>query len=142
MKSPAVRPLAASVCVALIAAMAAGLPGCSATSTDDPAGNEDAISKKPPQYVLLAFDGSYANAFWAESREFAQEAKRKGAPLKFTYFINAAYYLPKAAGASYAPPKHARGASAIGWGGTDADVAKRIEQTNLAFQEGHEIGSH
>jgi peptidoglycan/xylan/chitin deacetylase (PgdA/CDA1 family) len=143
MKSPsALRPVAASLCVALLAALSAGLPGCSATATDDPAGSEDAISKKPPQYVLLAFDGSYSNSFWAESREFAQEAKRKGAPLKFTYFINAAYYLPKAAGASYAPPQHARGASAIGWGGTDADVAKRIEQTNLAFQEGHEIGSH
>ena len=142
MKSPAVRPLAASVCVALLAAMAAGLPGCSATSTDDPAGNEDAISKKPPQYVLLAFDGSYANAFWAESREFAQEAKRKGAPLKFTYFINAAYYLPKAAGASYAPPKHARGASAIGWGGTGAEVATPTRRAARALQEGHALASH
>lgn len=141
------RSIVATSFLALAATAACGgLAGCGSDSTgDDPNETEDEISKKPPQYVLLAFDGSYANAFWQESRDFAKEAARQGKPLKFTYFINASYYIPREnsrGNSLYSPPKHNRGSSAIGWGDNDADVAKRITQTNAAFAEGHEIGSH
>lgn len=140
------RSLAATSFLALAAASACGLSGCgSEDTTGDLSETEDEISQKPPQYVLLAFDGSYANAFWQESRDFAKEAARAGKPLKFTYFINASYYIPREdrrGNQLYSPPKHNRGASAIGWGDDDADVAKRIAHTNAAFEEGHEIGSH
>lgn len=141
------RSLVATSFLALAAAAACGgLAGCGSESTDDdPNGTQDEISQKPPQYVLLAFDGSYSNSFWQESRDFAKEAARQGKPLKFTYYINASYYIPREdrrGNQLYSPPKHNRGSSAIGWGDNDADVAKRIAQTNLAFSEGHEIGSH
>lgn len=145
MNAPRTLRSFAATSIFALAAAACGLAGCSDVADGDPDGTEDELSQKPPQYVLLAFDGSYSNAFWKESREFAKEAARQGAPLKFTYFINAAYYIPREdrrGNQLYSPPKHARGASAIGWGDNDADIAKRIEQTNLAFREGHEIGSH
>ncbi|RYZ58970.1 MAG: hypothetical protein EOP08_15845, partial [Proteobacteria bacterium] len=137
------RSLAATSFLALAVTSACGLAGCG-TDPDatDPNGTEDELSAKPPQYVLLAFDGSYANAFWQESRDFAKSAARAGKPLKFTYFINASYYVPRPGNQAYFPPKHRQGASAIGWGDDDADVAKRIAHTNAAFEEGHEIGSH
>ncbi len=140
------RTIAGVSFLALACTTAGFLSGCGSeesAGTED--GTEDELSQKPPQYVLLAFDGSYANDFWQESRDFAKEAARAGKPLKFSYFINASYYIPREdrrGNQLYSPPKHNRGSSAIGWGDNDADVARRITQTNAAFNEGHEIGSH
>ncbi len=45
-------------------------------------------SDRPPQFVVLAFDGSLNLDFWKESRQFAREAG-----VKFTYFISGTYFL-------------------------------------------------
>jgi peptidoglycan/xylan/chitin deacetylase (PgdA/CDA1 family) len=92
---------------------------------------------KPPQFVALAFDGSYNLGFWAESRQFAKDHN-----LKFTYFISGVYYLTSADRGLYVEPQYGPGRSSIGFGGTPSEVQRRIEQTLLASQEGHEIASH
>lgn len=132
--------------------------------------------ERPPQFVLLAFDGSYENSFWKESREFAQEMKSRGTDMKFTYFISGVYWLHEKNYALYMPPhkevqfssdrdkqieverrlreandesistaqrKRIRGQySDIGFGNNPDDIADRVDQVNLAYEEGHEIASH
>lgn len=99
-------------------------------------------SSKRPQFVTLAFDGSYSLEMWKKTRAFAAEMDAKGAPVDFTYFISGVYLLPFGARQEYIPPRHATGTSAIGYAINDADVSNRIEQMNLAISEGHEIASH
>ncbi|MFO0671307.1 MAG: hypothetical protein U0235_17035 [Polyangiaceae bacterium] len=127
----------ASASAALLALLAA--PGCSsAPSTEEPTQSEGALaSDRPPQFVLLAFDGSLNLDFWRESRQFA-----KTAGVKFTYFISGTYFLADAKKTSYQGPHHAAGKSDIGFGGDAAAIKARLEQLRLARSEGHEMGSH
>ncbi len=97
---------------------------------------------RPPQYVVLAFDGSKSLPMWAETRQYAKDMTAKGKPLKFTYFINAAYYLNNAAKNAYDAPEAGRGKSAIGFGGTLDDVISRLGNTNAAKAEQNEIANH
>ena len=96
----------------------------------------------PPQYVVLAFDGSKSLSMWQETRQFAKDMTAAGRPLKFTYFINAAYYLAENYKKSYIAPGLGAGKSAIGFGGNVSDIRARYDQTNLAFLEGNEIANH
>ncbi|NEO53735.1 MAG: hypothetical protein F6K54_11970 [Okeania sp. SIO3B5] len=107
--------------------------------------DEGIVSKidKPPQFVMLAFDGSRSLDAWKRSRNFAQEMEKKGINLRFTYFVSAVYFVSKDKRKLYdAPGGKGKGRSDIGWGDTAEDIALRLEQVNLAYQEGHEIGSH
>jgi hypothetical protein len=130
-----------------ILAVAAAASGC-ATSSESDNGQESALqAKAPPQYVLLAFDGSLNTAFWEESLAFAKATTDAGKPMKFTYFISGTYFIPDALKADHAkgylaPHGLGWGKSAIGWGGT-ADVIKgRVDWVDRAATEGHEIASH
>lgn len=51
------------------------------------------LKERPPQFVLLAYDGSYNNDVWAGSREFSRTQKQQGVDIRFTYFINPAYLI-------------------------------------------------
>ncbi|MEM1039214.1 MAG: polysaccharide deacetylase [Pseudomonadota bacterium] len=93
--------------------------------------------ERPPQFVLLSFDGSKDNKFWRESRAFAKKHN-----IRFTYFISGVYFLTRAERKVYVEPKRGPGRSAIGYGGTPEDIADRLDQLWLAFSEGHEIASH
>jgi hypothetical protein len=42
----------------------------------------------PPQFVLLAFDGSNEVEFWKTTRQFAASAE-----VRFTYFISGVFFL-------------------------------------------------
>lgn len=93
---------------------------------------------RPPQFVILAFDGSKNNSMWKETREFAREEG-----IRFTYFINSVYFLSKGRTHEYQPPAGMRaGRSAIGFGGSAADVELRIKNVNEASREDHEIACH
>ncbi len=93
---------------------------------------------RPPQFVLLAFDGSLNLDRWRDTLQFAQDND-----VKFTYFISGVYFLLDAKRRLYVEPTHGRGRSAIGFGGkTPAEIAQRIDWVNKAFDAGHEIGSH
>jgi hypothetical protein len=92
----------------------------------------------PPQFVLLAFDGSKNVDFWKASRSFASTAG-----VRFTYFMSGVYFLLDADKNKYVEPKHGAGKSNIGFGGTSLSVMKdRLEQVRLAMAEGHEMASH
>ncbi len=116
--------------------------GCSGGHTGDGAdpaeeGATAATTQRPPQFVMLAFDGSLNLDFWQESRTFAQQT---GA--KFTYFASGAYFLPEAKKALYHGPRHAAGHSDIGFGGPAANIGVRLNHVRQAYAEGHEIASH
>ncbi len=98
--------------------------------------------QRPPQFVLFAFDGSKSLPMWEETREFARDMEKSGKPLRFTYFINASYYLADTNKKTYDAPQNGKGKSAIGFGGTTSDILARYNQTNLAYSEGHEIANH
>lgn len=112
--------------------------GCSASSSSQTGATEGALnSDRPPQFVLLAFDGSLNLDFWKESRQFADTAK-----VKFTYFISGTYFLNNGKKTQYQGPRHSAGKSDIGFGGDNAAIQARLEQLRLAASEGHEMASH
>lgn len=117
---------------------ATAMVGCSSAGTEDGAQTGSAQSAaRPPQFVLLAFDGSLNNEFWGVSRE---AAKKYG--VKFTYFMNGTYFLPDARKKEYVGPKHQPGQSDIGFGGLEENIKIRLEHVAGAAAEGHEIASH
>lgn len=102
--------------------------------------------ERPPQFVLLAFDGSKANDFWKESVDFADTVnthnEAKNNLVRFTYFVNPVYYLDKTFKDIYTTPMLNKPVSCIGWEDNKARIPLRVELTNQAFLRGHEIGSH
>lgn len=133
-----------SFAVTAFALAAVATQGCSAEAQDEDSSAAAAQTQsRPPQFVLLAFDGSYNNAFWEESRTFAKENN-----LHFTYFVNPSYYVARPHnmscldGQPYQAPGHGAGQSNIGWGDSSDDIKIRLEHTAQAFAEGNEIGSH
>lgn len=97
----------------------------------------DAKVERPPQFVLLAFDGSKNVNFWQTSRNFAAANN-----VRFTYFMSGTYFLTNADKNNYVEPRMGVGKSAIGFGGTVADMKPRLEQVRAAMAEGHEMASH
>lgn len=128
------------VAVSLTLAPGVGFAKPTKTSKRDPSSVD-----RPPQYVLLAFDGSKDNAFWDESMAAADQIPTDGGTrrVRWTYFINPTYYLSKEKRTTYLTPGlERRGVSCIGYSNLLGDIAPRIARTNKAFKEGHEIGSH
>ncbi|MBX9768462.1 MAG: polysaccharide deacetylase family protein [Bdellovibrionales bacterium] len=95
------------------------------------------LAKRPPQFIVIAFDGSYAEGAWKETLRAAQELD-----VKFTYFVSGVYFLKNELRQTYLPPGHKPGASDIGFGGTDTEIAARALQVLRAQTYGHEIASH
>jgi peptidoglycan/xylan/chitin deacetylase (PgdA/CDA1 family) len=126
----------------LFALAATSVVGCSAGASEEEdgptTGSAAATVARPPQFVILAFDGSYNNAFWEESLKFARDNR-----LKFTYFISGVYFIPNASKSGYIAP-HGLGAgkSAIGFGGTVDEINVGYGWLKRAHDEGNEIASH
>ncbi|MAV91271.1 MAG: polysaccharide deacetylase [Bdellovibrionaceae bacterium] len=99
--------------------------------------NPSSLVERPPQFVLLAFDGSKSLNMWENTRAFAKVANAK-----FTYFISGVYFLESSVRSEYKGPGHKRGRSDIGFGNDLEDVRERLQQIMLAVKEGNEIGSH
>jgi hypothetical protein len=100
------------------------------------------LAPRPPQYVMMAFDGSLDIDFWEKSRAFAKQMKSQGKPLNFTYFMSGVYFLNDSAKNLYTAPEHGPGKSAVGFGGSLSQIPLRVSEVNKAYQEGNEIGSH
>ena len=93
---------------------------------------------RPPQFVLLGYDGSKDNSMWERTRKFARET---GA--KLTYFVSGVYFLTEANKMQYHPPAgKSAGHSDIGFGGSQADLEQRLKEVMQAKQEGNEMASH
>lgn len=96
-----------------------------------------AENPRPPQYVLISFDGANDNALWARSLKLADET---GA--RFTYFLSCVYLLPPEVKGLYRGPGMKAGRSNVGFAASKADAAARLANIWAAYQTGHEIASH
>jgi peptidoglycan/xylan/chitin deacetylase (PgdA/CDA1 family) len=97
---------------------------------------------RPPQFVLLAYDGSYSLTAWEAIRGLTQTQHAQGKEMHFTFFASGVYFVNSGSKSIYQGPHHEAGHSDIGFGGTSEEIASRIDEMNLAYSEGHEIGSH
>ncbi|MBI2474765.1 MAG: hypothetical protein HYV68_03615 [Candidatus Taylorbacteria bacterium] len=100
------------------------------------------VGSSTPQFVLFSFDGSKSLSMLEETLQFADEMDKAGKPLRFTYYINAAYFLTEQNAAIYKPPHREAGSSNIGYSNKSEDIAERVKAFNRALKKGHEIGSH
>jgi hypothetical protein len=103
-----------------------------------PAAQRLAPGEEPPQFVVLSWDGAGETGakLFSRFRGVAQELSGS-----MTFFLTGIYTLPESKRMAYAPPQHPVGASAIGYL-SDRSVHATIEQVGLAWNEGHEIGTH
>lgn len=102
---------------------------------------QNSSTPRPPQFVMLAFDGSKSNAMWQDTLDFARDARRKGIDMNFTYFISAVYFLKKSERYHYDPPK-GEGKSAIGFANNNSNIVERVRFLNRAHDQNHEVASH
>lgn len=103
--------------------------------------------ERPPQFVLLAFDGSSSLEMWKETVSFAKTVKtmntrNEKTTAKLTYFVNPVYYTESQYKDAYRTPILDRPYSCIKWASPAGSVLERVILTNNAFENGHEIGSH
>jgi len=100
-------------------------------------------SLRPPQFVVVSFDGSGGDRLWTYWRPLARRAHAH-----FTFFVSGVYLLDEARRTLYRPPRHSAGSSDIGFAQPDghrpatAVVRGTLEQIAGAYREGNEIGTH
>jgi peptidoglycan/xylan/chitin deacetylase (PgdA/CDA1 family) len=103
----------------------------------------DSVTTRPPQFVVLAFDGSQSDEMWKATMGLADTLKKDGKPAKFTYFISGVYFLSEKTRRHYDAPGRGPGSSFIGFGSSRGDdIPQRIANVNAAHAAGHEIASH
>lgn len=95
---------------------------------------------RPPQYVIISFDGSRSVQMWKETRQLARDTKSG-----FTVFMSGIHFVTASTlKRIYQPPQHARGSSMISNIPDDKkdSILERIEQVELADRDGIDMGSH
>jgi hypothetical protein len=92
--------------------------------------------QRPPQFVVVSFDGVGWHAEWRHWMDVASRV-----PFRFTGFLSGTYLLSSDTREEYQPPYYSPGTSEIGWG-SPADVRVEIGDLNRALAEGMEIGTH
>jgi peptidoglycan/xylan/chitin deacetylase (PgdA/CDA1 family) len=98
--------------------------------------------ERPPQFVAIAFDNCTELERWQELSDFAGELNKDGDRIHLTFFVSGINYLADDKRNLYQGPHQRRGASNINFGGSAADVEKRIAFINDLHARGHEIASH
>jgi hypothetical protein len=101
-----------------------------------------ADAERPPQFVMLAFDGGISLPRWQDLGDFSAAMKRDGKPVNFTIFVSGIAFVEDANRNVYQGPGQRRGYSAINFGGKAEDVQKRVDLINAMYASGHEIASH
>jgi hypothetical protein len=96
-----------------------------------------APGEKPPQFVIVSFDGAGDHDKWAYWRGVADRAG-----MRFTGFLSGVYLLDRAHRTAYTGPGHSPGASALGGWPTPTEVRTLIGDLNGAYAAGMEIGTH
>jgi hypothetical protein len=94
---------------------------------------------RPPQFVVVSFDGSGGARLWGYWRSVGRRAHAH-----FTFFVSGVYLLDWAHRSLYHPPRHSAGSSDIGFGfpGGELDPRGTARQIATGYREGHEIGTH
>jgi hypothetical protein len=95
-----------------------------------------APGERPPQFVVVSFDGVGWHQEWEHWMDVASRV-----PFRFTGFLSGPYLLSYETRDEYHPPYYAPGTSEIGWG-TPSDVRVEIGDLNRAIAAGMEIGTH
>jgi len=93
--------------------------------------------EKPPQFVVLSFDG----AGWHEKWQFWHSIAQR-VPLRFTGFLTGLYLLDEQHKTYYHGPGHLPGKTSLGAWNSPADVVQEIKDLNNAYSLGDEIGTH
>ncbi len=89
-------------------------------------------SKSERIKVALCFDGSKSHAKLKDVVNFGGELTRlSGLPAKFTMYANSTYWHTGGLGTPD-----------IGYGGTEKEIARRVQLTQNILDAGHEMGSH
>jgi peptidoglycan/xylan/chitin deacetylase (PgdA/CDA1 family) len=100
--------------------------------------SQTAQAERPPQFVLISFDGSYSDQFWKETFHLADQTQAK-----FSYFVSGVYFVEGKDRANYQGPGHAAGRSDIGFGKSDLhDIQSRTENVWQAIERNFDVGSH
>ncbi len=94
---------------------------------------------KAPQFIIFSFDGAGSHERWNEFMAAADQTNSR-----FTGFLSGIYLLGDAAkdAGAYTGPGHATGKSSIGYGGPESEIVTEVNDLNLAYSKGHEIGTH
>jgi hypothetical protein len=98
--------------------------------------------ERPPQYVVMAFDGAIELERWRDLAEFTAEINKDGEHALFTFFFSAVGLIADANRRLYQGPRQRRGTSAINFGGSPPEVQSRVDYLNAFNARGHEIASH
>lgn len=93
--------------------------------------------EKPPQFVLFSFDGAGSHDHWQRLLPLADKVDAH-----VTGFLSGIYLLPDSRRRQYTAPGHDPGRAAISFGGSEQEVATRIDDLNEVLDRGHEIGTH
>ena len=96
-----------------------------------------AAGAKPPQFIVISFDGACGNEIF---QRYMDVADRTGA--KYTLFVSGLCLLPEDQRFLYQTPGRDAGSSAIGFAEDSAEVQQRIVNYTRAYNNGHEIGTH
>ena len=137
--TPTTRPSAASS----TPSGATSSPSPTDTPTDTPQTTEGfppitklTAGERPPQFVVLSFDGACKHELW---QHYLQLARDNGA--HFTFFLSGLCLVPDAKRSLYHGPGKPVGYSAIGFGQASL-IPQRIRDITQAYDEGNEIGTH
>lgn len=95
-----------------------------------------APGERPPQFVVVSFDGVGWHAMWQHWLAIGERV-----PFRFTGFLSGTYLLSDRTRAAYHPPYYPAGTSAIAWNPV-ADLPDEIRDLNRALAAGDEIGTH
>lgn len=95
-----------------------------------------APGQRPPQLVVVSFDGAGWDRMWQHWFEVSSRV-----PFRFTAFLSGVYLLSDATRDHYHPPGYPAGTSEIGWL-PPADVPVEIRDLDRALAAGDEIGTH
>ena len=94
--------------------------------------------ERPPQFVVLSFDGAGVDSQgWFPV--FREAAAKDHASM--TFFLSGVYLLPQEKRKLYHPPGHAPGSSDIGFQ-RRSRIGPQIAELTKAYNAGHEIGTH
>ncbi len=92
--------------------------------------------QKPPQFIVVSFDG----VGWNEKWQYWFDIARK-VPFRFTGLLSGTYMLSAQTRTHYTGPGHQPGASDINWNNPE-DLPVEINDLNQAVDAGIEIGTH
>ena len=96
-----------------------------------------APGEKAPQFVIFSFDGAGSHEKWHLFMDAAEPTDSR-----FTGFLSGIYLVETANKDVYTGPGHSPGKASIGFGGTKEEIVTEVEDLNLAYSRGHEIGTH